>query len=106
MTRAPAPHQRAIAVSGGQRDNEPPKMITGFRLALVLWPVTFLPLVTAGATAQNAPVQADTSVCDGIKVISNELTSREAMEYCRYAVSERKKVEKYWGPTWTEPITI
>jgi len=28
------------------------------------------------------------------------------MDYCRYAVAERAKVEAFWGPTWTEPIRI
>jgi hypothetical protein len=34
------------------------------------------------------------------------LTVPEAEEYCHYAVSERKKVEEFWGATWKEPIRI
>jgi len=38
--------------------------------------------------------------------MSNELTVKEAEEYCRYAVSERKKVEEFWGDTWKEQVRI
>jgi hypothetical protein len=42
----------------------------------------------------------------GVQIRSDELTIREAEEYCRYAVGERKKVERFWGATWNEPIRI
>ena len=44
--------------------------------------------------------------CEGVQVISVELTVAQAQTYCRYAVRERQKVEEYWGPTWTAPIRI
>ena len=49
---------------------------------------------------------ADSVTCDGIAVVSAELSHREADAYCKYAARERKKVEKYWGPTWRDPIRI
>jgi hypothetical protein len=61
-----------------------------------------LTLLTAqGATVTRSPVP-----CEGIKVLSDELTLREAEEYCLYAAEERKKVDAFWGATWTEPIRI
>jgi len=44
--------------------------------------------------------------CDRIQILSDELTLGEAEAYCRYAVEERKKVEAFWGATWTDPIRI
>lgn len=56
--------------------------------------------------ASCAPVLRSALTCEGIQILSNELTSAEAEEYCRYAVRERKKVEGYWGATWSETIRI
>lgn len=53
------------------------------------------------ATATKSPI-----ACEGIPVQSEELMGREAQEYCRYAIAERKKVEAFWGATWTDPIRI
>jgi len=61
-------------------------------------------VATALGTQAQAP--ADSVACEGISVVSAELTHKEAMSYCEYAVRERKKVEKYWGPTWQEPIVV
>jgi hypothetical protein len=47
-----------------------------------------------------------TSNCDNIRIVSDELSAMEAEEYCRYAMSEREKVEGFWGPTWKETIHI
>ena len=47
-----------------------------------------------------------TSNCDNIRITSEELTTPEAEEYCRYVASERNKVEAFWGPTWKETIHI
>ena len=47
-----------------------------------------------------------TSNCENIRITSDELTAVEAEEYCRYAASERKKVDVFWGPTWKETIHI
>ena len=68
--------------------------------------VALLILTLTSASAQNAPVQTGTVHCQGIDVISDELASSDAEEYCRYAVDERKKVDKYWGATWQDPIRI
>jgi hypothetical protein len=56
--------------------------------------------------AQCAPVLRSPSSCEGVHIISSELSVVEAENYCRYAVNERKKVEEYWGATWKEPIRI
>ena len=58
------------------------------------------------AKTLQAASQKVLATCEGIEVDSDELTSVEAEKYCRYAVSERKKVEKFWGPTWKEKIRI
>lgn len=47
-----------------------------------------------------------TSVCENIRITSDELTALEEEDYCRYAASERDKVELFWGPTWKGPIHI
>ena len=47
-----------------------------------------------------------TFTCEGIQVLSDELTRPEAEAYCRYAVRERQKVEGFWGATWSAPIRI
>jgi len=44
--------------------------------------------------------------CEGVQVLSDELTLPEADAYCRYAVRERRKVEEFWGATWNAPIRI
>jgi hypothetical protein len=56
--------------------------------------------------AQCAAVLQGSFTCDGVQVISDELTRPEAEVYCRYAVQEQKKVEGFWGATWSEPIRI
>jgi len=53
-----------------------------------------------------APILKGSFGCEGIQVVSDELTVPEAEGYCRYAVSERKKVEEFWGVTWKEAIRI
>jgi hypothetical protein len=59
--------------------------------------------VAAAHAAAAPPVAAD---CGGIRVLSEQLTNHEANAYCAYALSERQKVERYWGATWQEPIRI
>jgi len=67
-----------------------------------LYPVAIaLFLAAAPGSAQN--VAAD---CGSIQILSDQLSAREAQAYCSYAVSERKKVEDYWGATWAEPIRV
>ena len=46
------------------------------------------------------------SSCDTIRIVSNDLTLVEAEQYCHYAIGERRKVEGFWGTTWTEIIHI
>jgi len=46
------------------------------------------------------------STCDGVQILSQELTPNETEAYCRYATLERKKVEAFWGTTWERPIRI
>jgi hypothetical protein len=55
---------------------------------------------------QCAPALRGTLMCEGVQILSDQLTITEAEEYCRYAVNERKKVERYWGDTWNETIRI
>lgn len=58
------------------------------------------------STARCATVPLSPAACDGVQIVGNELAGREADTYCRYAIEERKKVEAFWGATWTEPIRI
>jgi hypothetical protein len=58
------------------------------------------------SAVQCTPILKGTLGCEGIQIASDELTVPEAEGYCRYAVSERKKVEEFWGATWKEPIRI
>jgi hypothetical protein len=51
-------------------------------------------------------VSRDPVTCDGIQILSDELTLHQAEAFCRYAVEERKKVDAFWGATWTDPIRI
>ena len=55
---------------------------------------------------QCSAVPNGTVACEGVQVLSEELTRSEAEVYCRYAVRERKKVEEFWGATWSEPVRI
>jgi len=56
--------------------------------------------------AQCASVLRGTLACEGVEIISNELTVDEADKYCRYAMAERNKVADFWGATWTGSIRI
>jgi hypothetical protein len=56
--------------------------------------------------APCAPALQSALTCEGIEIISKEITSSEAQQYCRYAAGERKKVEEFWGATWQDPIRI
>jgi hypothetical protein len=55
---------------------------------------------------QCAPALRGALTCEGVQILSDQLTVTEAEEYCGYAVRERKKVEGYWGDTWNETIRI
>jgi len=67
----------------------------------VLWVVTLSVFAVQGAAAMEG-----TFTCEGIQILSDELTRPEAEAYCRYAVQERQKVEAFWGATWREPIRL
>ena len=56
--------------------------------------------------ATLASAQKVSESCEGIEVVSDELKPKAAADYCKFASEERKKVEKYWGATWTDPIKI
>jgi hypothetical protein len=71
------------------------------RLLCFLWMVAL-----SAFAVQCAATLKGTFGCEGIQVVSDELTVPEAEAYCRYAASERKKVEAFWGATWQEPIRI
>jgi hypothetical protein len=71
------------------------------------WLLSTLCLVVFSVfAAQCAPVLSGVFTCEGVQVLSDELTVPEAEAYCHYAVRERKKVEGFWGATWSEPIRI
>jgi hypothetical protein len=57
-------------------------------------------LFSAPAAAQ---VAAD---CGSVRILSSDLREGPAMDYCKYAIAERAKVEAFWGPTWTDVIRI
>jgi hypothetical protein len=65
-----------------------------------------IPVAVVVLAAQCAPVLRGPFACDGVQTLSDELTVPEADAYCRQAVRERQKVERFWGPTWTEPIRV
>src|SRR5262245_28129499 len=68
---------------------------------------TLFAVITLAALATRcAPLTREPFTCEGVQVISQELTVAQAETYCRYAVRERQKVEEYWGQTWTAPIRI
>ena len=71
------------------------------RRLYLLWVATSSALVV-----QCAAVLKVASNCGNVQILSNELTAQEAEDYCRYAVSERRKVETFWGSTWKERIQI
>ena len=75
-------------------------------LSYALGSVALLAFVATPVALQSAAAQSGAAICQGIEVVSDELTPAAAAMYCKYAVAERKKVEKYWGPTWQEDIRI
>jgi hypothetical protein len=44
---------------------------------------------------QCAPLLREPFACDGVQLISRELTLAQAEAYCHYAVRERQKVAEY-----------
>ena len=76
-------------------------IVKGRRLLSLLWSVALSVCVV-----QCASMLKGTFGCEGIQIVSDELTVAEAEAYCRYAVRERAKVEAFWGATWQHPIRI
>jgi hypothetical protein len=85
------------------------------RIALTLWDArwrgqwlySLLALTALSVlTLQCAAVPHAASPCDTIHILTQELTPQEIHVYCRYAASERHKVEAFWGATWPQPIRI
>jgi hypothetical protein len=68
--------------------------------------LALLVLFVESAATERPSLQRLSVECQGIEVVSDELMRPEAEKYCRYAASERKKVEQFWGATWQEPIRI
>jgi hypothetical protein len=77
-------------------------MIPAWRsLAVSLLIVLLSVLVMQAAEAQKLAAN-----CANVQILSDQLATRDAEAYCQYAVSERQKVEDFWGATWKEPIRI
>jgi hypothetical protein len=70
------------------------------------WLLTVLGVVVLSVFAAQGAAMEGTFTCEGVQVLSDELTRPEAEAYCRYAVRERQKVEAFWGATWSAPIRI
>jgi hypothetical protein len=62
-------------------------------------------LVLSTPASGGAPAEV-AAECGTVRILSSALSSREAEAYCRYAVAEREKVEKFWGATWKETIRV
>jgi len=77
-------------------------MIIQRKLLLYYFSIAALSLLVI----QCAGVRKIASEYGNIQILSNELTPQEAESYCRYAASEREKVEAFWGATWKGPIRI
>ena len=69
-------------------------------LLVVLWGIALMIFAAQGAAMEG------TFACAGVQILTDELTRLEAEAYCRYAVRERQKVERFWGATWSAPIRI
>ena len=57
-------------------------------------------LVLVMLATQCALLLREPFACDGVQLISHELTLAQAEAYCHYAVRERRKAAEYWGPTF------
>jgi hypothetical protein len=66
----------------------------------------FAAVALAVLATRCASTTREPFTCEGVEVISQELTVAQAETYCRYAVRERQQVEEYWGPTWMALIRI
>lgn len=71
--------------------------------------VLLLRAVLCAALSSGAPARAAADVafdCGSAQILGNELSRSEAEKYCSYTVSERAKVEAYWGASWRAPVRI
>jgi hypothetical protein len=78
----------------------------GRRAAVVRRLVNVGIAVLSGLAVQGVAAPAVAANCDNIQILSQQLSSTEAQAYCSYAMSERQKVERFWGATWKKPIRI
>ncbi len=93
----------------GQRSHPPSRDVPllGATNAPKAWLLcAFSAVVMSVFVAQCAGVLRGPFTCDGMRVLSDELTRPEAEAYCRYAVRERQKVEGFSGATWSASIRI
>src|SRR6266542_3931517 len=94
-----------VIKDGGQSN----QMISDFGLVTKRWRsrLRFVPVAAFSISLSYSVAFGEvTSNCENIRITSGEMIALEAEEYCRYAASERKKVEIFWGPTWVETIHI
>ena len=63
----------------------------------------FFVMVFLFASPAAAQVAAD---CGSVRILASDLREGQAMDYCKYAIAERAKVEAFWGPSWTDVIRI
>jgi hypothetical protein len=69
------------------------------------WLLSVLYVVTLAVFAVLcAPVLGSATTCEGMRVLSDELTPAEVEAYCRYAVQERQKVDAFWGRHGVNPF--
>jgi len=65
--------------------------------------VSLLIVLLTALALQDVQAQKVAADCVNVQILSNQLAPREAETYCRYAMSERQKVEDFWGATWEGP---
>jgi hypothetical protein len=55
---------------------------------------------------QCTPALRGTLACEGVQILSDQLTVAEAEEYCRYAVRERKKWQGFGAILGMKPFAL
>ena len=69
------------------------------------WILILAAAFSSWASSSDAPL-APAAECGNVQIFSTALSRGEAESYCKYAVDERAKVEKFWGATWPSPVRI
>lgn len=69
-------------------------------------PTTSAPTATPEASLVPPGLPGVVASCGNVEVLSAELTAQEAQQLCGEALSERNKVEAFWGRTWPYAIRI